>query len=255
MPEDGYGLSCAASVLGPNRNILIQGIQANNNMRKGIDVHSGHNITISGNFITGFGRTGIYAVNEGLSKNVKNIKIINNQIDGIGNDIYRTGIEVGSYGSNAIESGSFIIANNTICNTHTASSTAILIMNPSAGGIPPEKVIISDNTIHKGSASNSDIILCNNAGIRINEVVISNNLIDSNSSRIAIYVREAIKSIIYGNQIDIIEPGTANFGIFTSPEDHSLIFGNNLSGIYSTPIKINSNSLLIGNMVNGQPYP
>ena len=125
---DGYGLTFSHQygTSTNNEDISVIGIKANYNYRKGIDIHGGVNAVIQGNFITGFGYGGIYAVGEGANelyhlKNVRDVLISTNIVKNDSawyNALYTTGfnhpIQVGSYDSVVYAGGSFRIENNVV---------------------------------------------------------------------------------------------------------------------------------------------
>src|SRR6185369_5524198 len=108
---------------------------------KGIDVHSGHRITITKNFVRGFDSSGIYAVNEDPGKDVADVTIDDNDVDGTGASHYVYGIEVGAFSELATPSGTFVVRNNRIANTNFTTSSAIMVRNPTGAGIAPARVI------------------------------------------------------------------------------------------------------------------
>lgn len=86
-PSNGYGISLSSRWNSDvdNEDVLIEGVTANYNLRKGIDIHGGIDVRITWCKITGFGYCGIYAVNEAGSahhyeKFVKDVFIAYNQI-------------------------------------------------------------------------------------------------------------------------------------------------------------------------------
>ncbi len=239
----GFSLTSGANL---NSNILITGLTADRNYRKGIDVHNGHGIRIIGNSVTTFGMStnaapiGIYAVNETTLKRVKDVIISGNLIDGTGAgaSVALYGIEIGAHGPSSLESGTFVVSHNIIRNIdkHT-SSMAILIRNPDSGGIPPDKVIITDNTIQNGSGATGQIIKFHNAGVDIPYANVSGNIVHSASCVVGINLLEVTNGIAANNTV-IVDSGTVAYGIYLGSPT-IIASGNQFRGVatYTVPIR------------------
>lgn len=217
---EGYGLTGMPAfdvpVFTNNERITITNVKAYDNIGKGIDIHNGHDVLIENNYIQGFRYNGIYAVNQGAnstqSKDVKDVKIINNFVDGATNTHVVQGIQAGGYGSEATDSGMFYISGNTIKNTNYDRSIAILIENADPGGKSPTNVIITNNTITNGASANSYIIRTNSASVPIKNVIVSGNIVHSVSASAGIGVDVAEAATITDNQITV-DSGNVVFGL------------------------------------------
>lgn len=237
-PVYGYGiaLSVGDTFVNTNQFILINGITANGNLRKGIDVHAGININVENNSVIGYGASGLYAEAEDQStgKIVKNISFFNNYIDGTGNTITGiSGIEAGASGGNIAFMGYITIQNNTFVNTgSTSGSRAILIPHPSSG-LSIDRLRISNNNISLGSDSTSEVIkVYTAAGLRSRRIDIFDNIIQSTSTTYPIYVdaNDTNGTInVIGNQIGI-DSGTSTYAIYVFEAGSGVIAENNISG-------------------------
>ncbi len=250
-----YGISLASSATyPPSTNILISGVQANNNGRKGIDVHHGHHIHIVGNDCIGNGYSGIYAVAEDTTKDVGDIIIENNYIDQTGGNVTlaQLGIELGSYGTpTVIAPGSFIVKGNEVRNVDIGltNSSAIYIHCPTSGPTT-EQLIISGNTVKRGAGSAGAIIWAA-AGIAIPQVVIEGNTIHAVSCTNEIYVQNATYVICAGNQT-LVDGGTPTNGINIVAAANAIIANNQLNGAApTTSIASSSTQMLRDNQLNG----
>lgn len=238
-PDDGYGVTCRTSVTGYCQSVLITGVTANDNKRKGIDVHAGHNVVISNNTVKGFEKAGIYAVNSSTSKDTKNIKIIDNFVDGDGASNVIVGIEAGSYSADSIASETFVIRGNTIKNCDDIAGS-VCIQVRSSDGVCPRQVVISENMVINGvHATNGYIIYVPSYANPIENVIVSNNILHSVSAVMGIYVRGSTNVNIIGNIIKV-DSGTVTYGIHVETGTHATIIGNQLHGnaTYTTPIHV-----------------
>lgn len=266
-PTDGYGISCKTSSGVINQNIRIVGIIANSNLRKGIDIHNGHNIVIDGNFVTGFQSAGIYAVAEDATKDVKDITIVNNHVDGTGATFAVYGIYVGAGGTTtALDSGSFQVKNNKISNTNYVGSSAIFVSNVGVG-LSPKNVNISGNEVTNGCDSTSSIILFNNQSVRIGTLIMSGNDLHSTSATYGINIPDSVSTVTLTDNTITIDSGTVTYGIQPGRRSSLVANGNQLLGgaTYTTAILVfdaslgianaNFNKTLAGNSLNALALP
>ena len=252
LVEDGYGIALASSAFGPSRGVTISGVVADGNLRKGLDVHSGHDVLIEGNTVRGFGMAGIYAVNEDAGKDVADIVIADNLVDGLDAAQPILGIDIGAYSAAALPSGHFEVRRNRIRNTSSPASTAILVRNPQAGGAPTTSVRIHDNHIADGAGPDAYAIRTDNDAVPIGSVTVTDNRVHARSALVVIGVLAAGGADVAGNQL-VTDTGTAAYGIIVAPPAGATITGNQLSGSYETPIATFDGQSASGNSLNGAP--
>ena len=250
--EDGYGIALASSALGPSRDVTIRGVTADGNLRKGLDVHSGHDVLIEGNTVRGFGMAGIYAVNEDAGKDVADVVIADNLVDGLDAAQPILGIDIGAYSAAALPSGHFEVSRNRIRNTSSPASTAILVRNPQAGGAPTTSVRIHDNHIDDGAGPDAYAIRTDNDAVPMGNVTVTDNRVHARSALVVIGVLAASGAEVAGNQL-VTDTGTAAYGIIVAPPAGATITGNQLTGSYETPIATFDGQSASGNSLNGAP--
>lgn len=250
--EDGYGVALASSAFGPSRHITIRGVSADGNLRKGLDVHSGHDVVIEQNSVRGFGLSGIYAVNEDPGKDVADIVIRDNFVDGMEAGQPILGIDVGAYSAAAVPSGSFEVVNNVIRNTSSPASTAILVRNPEPGGAPTSSVLIHHNEIWNGAGPDAYAVRTDNNAVPIGGVTVTSNYIHARAALVLIGVLAAGDATVSGNQL-VTDAGTAAYGIIVAPPATARIDGNWLEGSYDTAIATFSGQSAWNNTLNGAP--
>ena len=232
-PNYGYGISGSAGTGTTTRDVLIQGVTANYNLRKGIDFHAGTNARVIGNTIIGYGQVGIYAVAESGTTNVNNVTIIGNRISGADNTLVSMCIAVGGYGYSANASGNFIISNNTLTGCTVAGDTgnAINVVYPQTGGTITS-VTITDNVILNGSNGTNPIInFRNNGATRASYINVSGNMLYANSATMGIEVSGAAEYTIVANNTISLD-GTATYAINLSDNTTYFykILGNQICG-------------------------
>jgi len=252
-----YGISLGSSSFLPySDNVLIIGVEASSNGRKGIDVHHGHNVHIIGNKCKGNGYVGIYAVMEDSTKDTGDITIVGNTVDQTGgsNTLANYGINIGTFGTTgALTPGAFIISNNTISGVDagTTGSAGIRVMTATTG-VPPDRVVISNNTIKKGAGSAGWIILFDNA-LTIPYVEVANNVLHCVSCNVGVYIQSATDVMCIGNDIRI-DGGTPQYGINIVTGANALVSSNQVNGQAPSSLAITNTSpthLLRNNMQNG----
>ncbi len=235
VTED-YGIALASdSTLPPCNGVLITGVTANNNGRKGIDSHHGHNVHITRNTCKGNGYVGIYAVMENATRDTGDVHVVGNIIDQTGGSasLANYGINVGTFGTTgALNPGSFIVTDNEISNVDAGNtnSAAIRIMTATTG-VPPERVLIKGNVIKKGSGSAGSVIISDNA-LAIPYMRIADNICHSANGLVGIYVQSATDCIISGNIVRM--DAGAQYAIQALGCTSALVTGNLLQGTYST---------------------
>jgi hypothetical protein len=249
---DGYGVALASNAIGPSRGVTIRGVTADGNLRKGLDVHSGHDVVIEGSTVRGFGLAGIYAVNEDAGKDVADIVIRDNFVDGMEAAQPILGIDIGAYSAAAVPSGRFEVVNNVIRNTSSPASTAILVRNGQPGAAPTSSVLIHHNEIWNGAGPGAYAVRTDNDAVPIGSVTISNNYVHARSPLVLVGVLAAGGATLVDNQL-VTESGTAVYGIIVAPPAGASITGNRLEGSYDTAIAAFSGQSASGNTLNGAP--
>lgn len=150
-------------------NINFYGTNANYNLRKGFDNHSGQNIKYSGCNAIGTGYTsgtattqdafGFYSVNE-VNSPAKDTTYINCTADGTSANAvtrYYEGFSVGSYDTGATNSGKFTITNCFVQNIDYPTITAYPVWIASSGDTENlVKEVIIDNITVSGINCGSD---------------------------------------------------------------------------------------------------
>ncbi len=235
VTED-YGIACtSSSFLPPCKNVAVLGVQANSNGRKGIDSHHGHNLHIAGNTCIGNGYVGIYAVMEDSTRDTGDVTIVGNTIDQTGGNatLGNYGINVGTFGNTgALSPGAFIVTSNKITGIDAGSinSHGIRVMTATTG-VPPDRVVINDNIIKKGSGSSGEIILFDNA-LAIPYVEVCNNILHTNAGLVGVYVQAATNAIVANNILQM--DSGAQYGINVVSTANAIIEGNIINGTYSS---------------------
>lgn len=248
-PNYGYGISCKDSTSSTNNaNLVIRGVTANSNLRKGIDVHSGHNLKIVDNTVIGFENVGIYAVNESAynspsdaGKDVRDVIIRNNFVDmtGATYSYYAYGIWVGGYQQYSTDSGDFIIDGNIIRNVYGVGINAAPALQ---GGLSPRRVKVVNNTVDYDSPNT---YLCDalkvpteaaNGGVSTNvpigEIHVANNSFKAYQCNYGIDIEQVTIVKIHDNIIQI-DTGTntiqAAINIATSTTTSMSITNNDIT--------------------------
>lgn len=250
-----YGITIASSAFLPySQNILIAGVQANNNGRKGLDCHHGHRIYFLVNTCVGNGYNGIYAVMEDSTKDVGDITIIGNTIDmtGANNTLAAYPINVGTSGTTgALNPGSFIVHDNIIENADqgTTASSGILI-SVATSGVAPNKISIKNNTFKNGAGSGGYGIYSPN-NLAIPYVEICENIFHAASVGECVIIQNAT-DVLVANNIFRVDSGTVTKGIDIVSTANAVIEGNQLNGAatYTTLIPAASATQIIRNNTN-----
>ena len=256
---EGYGVTCATKYQAAdldNIRIKIDGTTCSNNIGKGIDAHDCLGLIITNNSVIGFIYNGIYAVNEGGSKNVSSVVINNNYIDGT--SLYSTssgcsGIQAGAYGATATATNSFVICSNRISNISASTAINYGIQIENGAGVSVGSVVIAENTIFNGSVVSGYPIFTNSSATNIGDVIIANNAIyQTVTSTGGIIVGNTNRVVINGNSLSLT---SAASGIYDTVGADSSITNNivRYSGVVTTPILefFTANHTRTGNIVNG----
>jgi hypothetical protein len=252
LVADGYGVALASSPYGPSRRVRIYGVTADGNLRKGLDVHSGHDVLIEASTVRGFGLAGIYAVNEDAGKDVADIVIRDNFVDGMEAPRPILGIDIGAYSAAAVPSGSFTVDNNVIRNTSSPASTAILVRNGQAGAAPTASVVIHHNEIWNGAGPDAYAVRTDNDAVPIGSVSLTSNYVHARAALVLVGVLAAGDATVSGNQL-VTDAGTAAYGVIVAPPATARISGNWLQGSYDTAIATFSGQSAWDNSLNGGP--
>jgi hypothetical protein len=261
---EGYGISCATrNQVGDtdNARIKIDATTCLDNIGKGIDAHDCLELSITNNVVRGFLYNGIYTVNEGGSKNVSDVVISNNDIDGTTGNTTTGGcyaIQAGASGS-ASYSGSFIISNNKIRNITASSSndSGIFFNNPDATYAPPTSVTITGNSLYNTANSGGTAIRTNSASVAIPQLVISgNNITQSVAAANGILCGPVTNVSISGNIV--VTTSTFVNGIIPGVTNTAAIYGNVLTGTFSgTALQTSTTAYQTasGNILNASALP
>lgn len=258
-----YGIAIGASgSYSPTSHVTITGVAANYNGRKGIDAHNCQGFHVDNNTCIGNGASsiagspaGIYAVNEGTSKNVRDVVISNNLIDmagASGSAAAGFGIQIGGYAGSALDSGSFIVSGNIIknCDWNTGCS-GILVNNADTGGVSPDKVIICDNTLENPCGASGWGINFDNFPIPVHLVTIHNNIMRfPSATQGGVRSTVAHRHNVCHNIFEFLS--TFAYGIITATGP-SVIIGNVIIGTAGTlPISVGNltGSIIHSNIVN-----
>lgn len=249
---DGYGIALASSALGPSRGITIRGVTADDNLRKGLDVHSGHDVIIEASSVRGFGLSGIYAVNEDPGKDVADVVIRDNFVDGMEAPRPILGIDIGAYSAAAVPSGRFEVVNNVVRNTSSPGSTALLVRNGQPGAAPTASVLIHHNEIWNGAGPDAYAVRTDNDAVPIGSVTVTNNYVHARSALVLVGVLAAESAVLSDNQL-VSEAGRGAYGLIVAPPAAAGITGNRLEGSFDTAIAVFSGQSASGNWLNGAP--
>ena len=173
---DGYGITSATSYNSPSAGYSDTVIITNNVTtkckRKGIDAHSGLDITISNNRVKGFGNSGIYATCEGVDKQVRSFRALGNQVEGDTGFVAsanNAAFDLGSFGAVLTQIPSFTVEGNEVSNL-----TAVYAFTCSVATNNIRQLAIIGNTVSNCSLTYG--VSLGNAGPGVYEAVdVSNN--------------------------------------------------------------------------------
>ena len=247
---NGYGITFSHQFFtsGMNEDIAIKGVQANYNLRKGLDVHGGTNVNISNNFVTGFTTAGIYAVGgAGGEANdrfeVRDIIISNNiidvdsvwfatldfsdykttygsSIDRFGTDGILTGAYLPTTGVAPMEDrGSYKITGNIIKNFIGYDTDTLMTQYGIKSFVGRASTIELQNNAFYNSTVTKGIlaVVAGNDATEANTVRITGNTVDS------CYSEEDGIIVTAGQSIGITDNHFSNFTIDTSAARGGLI--------------------------------
>lgn len=251
-----YGIALGSSTLLPySKNILILGAQTNNNGRKGIDVHHGHDIRLLGNTCLGNGGFGIYAVAESTSKDVQDITIIGNTIDMAGGNatLSQLAIQVGASGATgSITPGTFLIEGNTIRNVTANASlnAAFYVSTPTSGG-GPDKVSIIGNTVENGAGATSGYIIKTENNSAIANFSCTGNTFHATSATVLAWIQKCTDFVV-SNNIWKVDGGPPSNCLLMDSTASGIASNNDIEGtISSTVLSVGAAGFLRGNILNG----
>jgi len=200
MITAGYGITAATSYSGTgyNRSVSITGNTVTKTKRKGIDVHSGLDVRIVGNSVKGFGNAGLYATCEGVDKQVRDVVMSENLIEGDSGFVATAsvgGIDLGAFGASVSQAPTFTITNNTI---KTLSAAYVVALgNPSSGANTVKSLVVSGNTT-LGVTMTSFVGLNNNA-VLVGSVTVTGNVLAGTYSGNIVNLRTYTQAVISGN--------------------------------------------------------
>lgn len=277
-PDDGYGVSAQTVATGgdpPNKNVLIQGVTLDRNQRHAIDVHSGRKVVVRNCFIDGVatnGKTGaastaaaIYAVNQGVSKDVGDVIVEGCEIDvsAASAAVICYLFEVGSVEDGttpATAMGSVKLKNN-ICRgqVSNAQTSAVFVWNPSSGlGPALDRLEITGNDIRDGSGSAQFIIRVSNNPTILDTVVVQDNYLHTpTTTGGGVLVGNTNRTSIVGNTL-VVDTGTVTYGIWTEAGRDAIVSLNQIRGAGITTLTAvvpagtaPANKSYRGNLLNG----
>lgn len=191
-----YGIACGASdIYQAAAAVLITGVNANYNGRKGIDAHHGSWVRIIGNTVIGNGGSaastpsGIfvdgatpYLPPGSLAKVVKDCVIAYNVIDmdggvGPGPGVPCCGIQAGIFTDQGEDPGAFIIHGNIISNCDNNTLSRAILIDCPASGLAAQRVVITENSLYNPAGSTQYCIHMLTTASKIPQITISHNLI------------------------------------------------------------------------------
>lgn len=256
-----YGIAVATGVNdGAAQGILITGVNAHYNGRKGIDAHHARDIRIIGNTCVGNGAytgasapSGIFALGSQDNKDVRDVVIAYNVIDMV--DAVAAagyGIQAGMDGNSGENPGGFIIHGNIIKNCHWNTLSGGICINDPGSGTAPRRVIISNNSLYNYAGTTGDGIHMTTPAVLADQMIITGNAFHAIAA-----VSKAINSIgalnhIITNNLMRFD-GAAGWGIHTTGGP-ALVVNNVIVGTApTTPYQNNvaAGSTQYGNRING----
>ena len=166
MITDGYGITSSTSYNSPsagfNDSVVMSNNRVTNSKRKALDAHSGISVKIYGNKAIGFGNEGIYALCEGVDKQVRDIQIFDNTVEGNASFVASASanaIDVGAFGSALSQQPSAIVRDNKIINLVAAGGINVNNSTTASNG-NVQSVDIHGNQFE--NCSFPTLISCNN---------------------------------------------------------------------------------------------
>lgn len=235
-----YGLSVDSSSTVPYAtNLTYIGVKANNNGRKGFDVHHGHDITMIACTAKGNGYCGFYAVTEGLDKDTGDVTFIGCTADmtGANATLAVRAYEIGSFGTpNAAQKpGTFRMlgckARAVDANGRT-DGVSVLLRNPTSG--PPANLFaINDCDFSNGGGSTAYIIETDAGAVPAAYMKISDNKMHAVTVIAAIWIQTAPSVLleIDNNEIQVdAAGGVYNWTVLASGTPIGSISQNKITG-------------------------
>ena len=249
LGDGGAGYGCAGQAGSIPYNTLIMGNHANDNMRRGLDFHSGLGIKIVGNFCLRNKIAGIYAEDTSITGDV----IIEGNtvgemtwngaiasgVPGEGSAPTMFGIHVGAQAGQGIAADptNIVIANNVIYDfTQTADGCYPIFAH--AGGLSKGAITITGNSVRAGvcvSVLRFDPSTSGTPGNYYDAIIYGNSLEADECTSIPVYYRSGQnrKKVFKGNML-IVGAVTATSGAMS----------------YDTTVISGKSYLVEGNIVN-----
>lgn len=258
---NGYSMSLGASTSVANKKAIITGNIGVDPVRKFIDVHSGNGVIISQNILrnaTGLQDTssaGIYALSESTTKDVRNVMVIDNDLDGTGCGNSAIGIQVGYRNDGAATAPNpktIFVGRNVVRNFNGANSSDILINIAASPASPIDSIVVKDNILRSAAGAGSAVFVenVNNPPI---SVEISGNDVYRESTGAILRCEFGVNYKAVGNRINV-PSGVASSGIYApSGATNVTVDGNQLIGTFTTPISAKSAGA--DNTINGAKLP
>lgn len=241
---NGYSMSLGTSITVANKKAIVMGNIGIDPVRKFIDIHSGNGVIISNNILrnaTGLQDTssaGIYALSESATKDVRNVMIVDNDIDGYGCGNSAIGIQAGyknDGAATATNPETVVISRNVVRNFNGTNSSDILVNIAASPAVPLDSIVVKDNICRSTAGAGSSVFIenVNNPPVSIE---ISGNDCYRISTGAILRCEFGVNYKAVGNRINV-PSGTASSGIFTPSGATSVtVDGNQLVGAFTTPI-------------------
>lgn len=258
---NGYSMSLGTSISVANKKAVVSGNIGVDPVRKFIDIHSGNGVIISNNILrnaTGLQDTssaGIYALSESTTKDVRNVMVIDNDLDGTGCGNSALGIQVGYKNDGAATAPNpetVVVSRNVVRNFNGANSSDIVVNIAASPALPLDSIVVKDNVLRSAAGAGSAVFVenVNNPPI---SVEISNNDIYRVSTGAILRCEFGVNYKAVGNRINV-PSGTASSAIFApSGATNVTVDGNQLIGTFTTPISAKSTGTI--NTLNGVKLP
>lgn len=256
-----YGIAVgSSSTYDAADGILITGVQAHFNGRKGIDAHHARNLRIIGNTCIGNGAysgasapSGIFAVGSSANFDVRDVVVAYNVVDMDGAIAAAGyGIQVGIITSTGEDPGAFIIHGNIIKNCDWNTASGGIAINTPPTGTAPRRVVITSNALYNYAGATGNGIHGVTSAVLADQLVISNNTFHTTTA-----VDKAINAIFSLNPLvtnNIMRfDSTANYGIQTTGGP-GIIVNNVIVGTAPTTSyqnNVGAGSTAYGNRING----
>lgn len=256
-----YGIAVASSTIYTAADgVLITGVQAHFNGRKGIDAHHAHNIRIIGNTCIGNGAysgagapSSIFAVGSSANFDVRDVVVAYNVVDMDGAIAAAGyGIQVGIITTTGADPGAFVVHGNIIKNCDWNTASGGICINTPPSGTAPRRVVISNNALYNYAGATGNGIHGVTSAVLADQLVISGNTFHTTTAvDKAINAIFSLNSIVTNNLMRF--DSTANYGIQTTGGP-GLIVNNAIVGTAPTisyQNNVAAGSTAYGNRING----